>query len=82
MRLIFSSNVWEDYFFWQETDKRMLKRINKLIREAARDSFAGIGVPDIGLAALTTGIVLCTDPPRTLFLFCSCGTIIESMDCR
>lgn len=46
MRLIFSSSAWEDYHFWQETDKRMLKRINTLIREAASDPFAGIGKPE------------------------------------
>lgn len=46
MRLIFSSSAWEDYLFWQETAKRMLKRINTLIREAACDPFAGIGKPE------------------------------------
>lgn len=46
MKLIFSSNAWEDYLYWQETDKRMLKRINLLIRETVRNPFSGIGKPE------------------------------------
>lgn len=33
MRLIFSDVAWEDYLYWQQHDRRILDRINKLIRE-------------------------------------------------
>ena len=33
MKLIFSENAWEDYLYWQKTDKKILNRINKLIKE-------------------------------------------------
>ena len=43
MRLIFADDAWEDYLYWQKHDKRMVERINKLIHETQRESFAGIG---------------------------------------
>ena len=46
MRLIFSGNAWEDYLYWQETDRQMLKRINRLINEIMRDPFKGTGKPE------------------------------------
>ena len=42
----FHVDAWEDYLYWQRTDKQMLKRINLLIREIVRDPFAGIGKPE------------------------------------
>lgn len=46
MRLIFSDEAWADYRYWQKQDRRMLDRINKLIRETKRDPFNGIGKPE------------------------------------
>ena len=46
MRLIFSEHAWEDYLYWQKTDKKILRRINKLINEIKRDPFEGIGKPE------------------------------------
>ena len=46
MKLIFSENAWEDYLYWQQTDKKMLKRINKLIKEISRSPFKGMGKPE------------------------------------
>jgi len=46
MRLIFSENAWEDYLYWQRTDKKTLSRINKLIKEIKRAPFEGIGKPE------------------------------------
>ena len=46
MKLIFSDSAWEDYLYWQQQDKRMVERINKLIKEAQREPFAGIGKPE------------------------------------
>lgn len=44
--LIFSDNAWEDYLHWQKTDRKMLRRINALIREIKRNPFEGIGKPE------------------------------------
>jgi toxin YoeB len=46
MKLIFSEHAWEDYLYWQKTDKQMLKRINMLIKEVIRTPFEGIGKPE------------------------------------
>jgi toxin YoeB len=46
MRLVFVDESWEDYLYWQRTDKRMLQRINELIREISRSSFSGKDKPE------------------------------------
>ena len=46
MMIKFSTAAWEDYLYWQMTDKAMLKRINQLIREIQREPFTGIGKPE------------------------------------
>ena len=46
MKILFSSQAWDDYLYWQQTDRRVLKRINDLIREIARSPFAGVGKPE------------------------------------
>lgn len=46
MKLIFSEQAWEDYLYWQKTDRKLLERINALIREISRSPFAGIGKPE------------------------------------
>ena len=46
MRLIFAEAAWEDYLYWQQQDRRMVERINKLIRETQREPFSGIGKPE------------------------------------
>ncbi|MGZ0019793.1 Txe/YoeB family addiction module toxin [Nitrosomonas sp. wSCUT-2] len=47
MRTIrFVPDAWEDYLYWQDQDKKTLKRINLLITAAAREPFAGIGKPE------------------------------------
>lgn len=46
MKLIFAEEAWEDYLYWQKQDRRMIERINKLIREIQREPFEGIGKPE------------------------------------
>ncbi|MDU0347237.1 Txe/YoeB family addiction module toxin [Actinomyces sp. MRS3W] len=46
MRLAWERSAWEDYCYWQTTDRRMVKRINALIAAALRDPFTGIGKPE------------------------------------
>ncbi|UPU37917.1 Txe/YoeB family addiction module toxin [Geomonas paludis] len=46
MKLIFSEFAWEDYLHWQSADKKILKRINTLIREIQRTPYQGIGKPE------------------------------------
>ncbi len=46
MRLVFSEHAWEDYLYWQKTDRKSLARINTLIRDIQRAPFEGIGKPE------------------------------------
>jgi toxin YoeB len=46
MKYIFVDESWEDYLYWQKTDKKMLKRINNLLKEISRIPFDGIGKPE------------------------------------
>lgn len=46
MNLVFSPQAWEDYLYWQKTDRKLLERINTLIRETVRMPFDGIGKPE------------------------------------
>jgi len=46
MRITFSQNSWEDYISWQAEDKRMLKKINELIRDIRRTLYTGMGIPE------------------------------------
>jgi len=46
MRLVFIDESWEDYLYWQKTNKKFVKRINLLIKEISRHPFTGIGKPE------------------------------------
>jgi len=46
MRITFSKNAWEDYISWQTEDKKMVRKINDLIRDIQRTPFEGIGKPE------------------------------------
>ncbi len=46
MKLSFTENGWADYQYWQGTDKKMIKRINELIKSILRTPFEGIGKPE------------------------------------
>lgn len=46
MNLIFANHAWDDYLYWQKTDKKMNKRINSLIKDIQRSPFEGIGKPE------------------------------------
>ena len=46
MNKIWYDRAWDDYLYWQSQDKKTLKRINQLIRDAERDPFNGIGKPE------------------------------------
>ena len=45
-KIIFSKNAWEDYIFWQTQDKKILKKINSLIKNIQSSPNEGIGKPE------------------------------------
>ena len=46
MKIIFTKNSWEDYISWQTEDKKMLRKINELIKDIQRTPFEGRGKPE------------------------------------
>jgi toxin YoeB len=46
LNLLFSPQAWEDYLYWQQTDKKLHRRINDLIKETVRNPYGGIGKPE------------------------------------
>ena len=46
MKFVFVEESWEDYLYWQKTDKQKLKRINELLKDISRNPFEGIGKPE------------------------------------
>lgn len=44
--ITFTADAWEDYVYWQNQDRKTLRRINELIRAAQRTPFEGIGKPE------------------------------------
>lgn len=47
MRIVFQHVAWEDYVYWQQTDKVILKKINAIIKEIERTPYEGQGKPEM-----------------------------------
>jgi toxin YoeB len=45
MKVVFHEPAWEQYCYWQTTDKKILRKINELIRDISRDPYDGLGKP-------------------------------------
>ena len=46
MQVVFLDQAWDDYLYWQSHDKKVLKKINSLLKEIDRDPFKGAGSPE------------------------------------
>lgn len=46
MNVSFTENAWEDYLFWQKMDKKIVKRVNELIKDIKRNPYDGLGKPE------------------------------------
>ncbi len=46
MNVTFTNDSWNDYLYWQESDKKILKKINALIKDIKREPFSGLGKPE------------------------------------
>ena len=46
MKLLWTETAWEDYLHWQESDLKVLEKINDLIKDIQRNPFKGIGKPE------------------------------------
>ncbi len=46
MKYIFVDESWEDYLYWQKTNKKIVKKINDLLKSISREPYTGIGKPE------------------------------------
>ena len=46
MKKVWADSAWDDYLYWQKTDKKMLNKVNELIKSCERTPFDGIGKPE------------------------------------
>ncbi len=46
MNLLWTDQAWEDYLYWQNTDKDILRKVNDLVKDVKRDPFKGLGKPE------------------------------------
>ena len=46
MIIAFEDSAWEEYLYWQKTDKKLIKKINHLIKDIQRTPFEGLGKPE------------------------------------
>jgi len=46
VNILFTGKAWEDYQYWVSTDPSLVTRINRLINDAQRTPFTGIGKPE------------------------------------
>ncbi len=46
MKLLFSEHAWDDYLYWQRSNRATLRRIDALIKDIQRDPHRGIGKPE------------------------------------
>jgi len=47
VKIQFSGRRWEEYLYWQQTDQKILRKINDLIKEISRNPYDGIGKPEM-----------------------------------
>ena len=46
MNVLFTAHGWQDYVYWQKNDKKILGKINDLIKDISRDPNGGMGKPE------------------------------------
>jgi len=46
VKIVFLTNGWEDYLYWQKQDRKILNKVNELIKDCQRSPFNGIGKPE------------------------------------
>lgn len=77
MRLVFTPQGWQDYVNWQTADRAMVRRINRLLDDAARHPTGGIGKPEplkYGIAGAFSRRI--TDEHRLVYIVLGEGLVL------
>lgn len=79
--LLFTDRAWRDYLYWQTQDKKMLKRVNDLLKDISRNSFDGVGKPEPLKGDLSGFWSRRIDGTHRL-VYCVQGETIQIISCR
>lgn len=81
MKKIWSQEAWKDYLYWQENDKNILKRINKLILDIERNGYDCIGKPE-ALKSNLSGLYSVRIDGKNRLVFRISNGAIEIAQCK
>lgn len=81
MSLLWDDDAWSDYLWWQANDRKILNRINRLIKEIQRDPAVGIGKPEILRNDLTGWLSRRIDSEHRI-VYRMNGDVLEIAQCR
>ncbi len=81
MKKIWSQEAWKDYLYWQENDKNILKRINKLILDIERNGYDCIGKPE-ALKGNLSGLYSVRIDGKNRLVFRISNGVIEIAQCK
>lgn len=81
MRKVWFEEAWEDYLYWQKTDKQTLKKINELIKDSERNGYSGLGKPE-PLKGDFTGFWSKRIDDKNRFVYRIVDGVLEILSCR
>ena len=77
----FTEQAWEEYLYWQNQDKKTLKKINELIKDIQRSTFEGVGKPE-PLRKNLSGMWSRRIDESNRIVYCEKDGIIYIVSCR
>ncbi len=81
MRKVWFDEAWEDYLYWQRTDKQTLKKINELIKDSERNGYSGLGKPE-PLKGDFTGFWSKRIDEKNRFVYRIVNGVLEILSCK
>ena len=81
MKIIWFDEAWDDYLYWQQQDKKTIKRINTLLKDIERDYFDGVGKPE-PLKGELSGFWSRRIDDMNRLVYRIQGNILEIVSCR
>lgn len=81
MKKIWSDKAWDDYLYWQTQDKKILKRVNQLVKDIERNNFEGIGKPE-ALKGNLSGFWSCRIDDANRLIYRINGEFIDILSCK
>lgn len=81
MTLIWSDTSWEDYIYWQNKDRKTLKKVNEILKDISRNGYKCKGKPE-PLKGNLSGFWSVRIDKKNRLVFRITGTAIEIAQCR